>query len=59
VIEAEPFDAFDVRPSAVAVYHLGDNGTARKLLKPWSVSRLTDYADRDQTRGQGHSTNGT
>jgi hypothetical protein len=32
VIEAEPFDAFDVRPAAVAVYHLGNNGTARKLL---------------------------
>jgi hypothetical protein len=41
IIEAEPFDGFDVHPVAVAVYHLGNNGTARKLLKegrlpePW------------------------
>jgi hypothetical protein len=35
VIEAEPFDAFAVHPSSVAVYHLGNNGTARKLLKAW------------------------
>jgi hypothetical protein len=35
VIEAEPFDAFPVRPAGVAVYHLGNNGTARKLLKAW------------------------
>jgi len=38
VIEAEPFDAFDVHPVAVAVYHLGNNGTARKLLKEWSLT---------------------
>jgi hypothetical protein len=38
VIEAEPFDAFDVHPSGVAVYHLGNNGTARKLLKAWPVA---------------------
>ena len=36
-IEAEPFDAFSVHPAAVAVYHLGNNGTARKLLKAWPV----------------------
>jgi hypothetical protein len=38
IIEAEPFDAFDVHPVAVAVYHLGNNGTARKLLKEWSLA---------------------
>jgi hypothetical protein len=32
-IEAEPFEAFAVRPARVAVYHLGNNGTARQLLK--------------------------
>jgi hypothetical protein len=32
IIEAEPFDAFDAHPSGVAVYHLGNNGTARQLL---------------------------
>ena len=37
-IEAEPFDAFAVHPAGVAVYHLGNNGTARKLLKAWPVT---------------------
>lgn len=37
IIEAEPFDPFDVHPVAVAVYHLGNNGTARELLKAWPV----------------------
>ena len=37
IIEAEPFDAFAVHPSGVAVYHLGNNGTARKLPKAWPV----------------------
>ena len=37
IIEAEPFDPFDVHPSGVAVYHLGNNGTARQLLKAWPV----------------------
>jgi hypothetical protein len=39
VIEAEPFDAFPVHPASVAVYHLGNNGTARKLLKAWPTAR--------------------
>jgi hypothetical protein len=39
VIEAEPFEAFAVHPASVAVYHLGNNGTARKLLKAWPTSR--------------------
>jgi hypothetical protein len=34
-IEAESFDAFAIHPASVAVYHLGNNGTARKLLKSW------------------------
>jgi hypothetical protein len=38
IIEAEPFDAFTVHPASVAVYHLGNNGTARKLLKGWSLT---------------------
>jgi hypothetical protein len=36
VIEAEPFEAIDVHPADVAVYHLGNNGTARTLLKRWA-----------------------
>ncbi len=38
VIEAEPFDAIPVHPAGVAVYHLGNNGTARKLLKEWPAT---------------------
>jgi hypothetical protein len=38
VIEAEPFDAFAVHPKSVSVYHLGNNGTARKLLKTWPLT---------------------
>ncbi|WP_042389601.1 hypothetical protein [Streptacidiphilus melanogenes] len=34
-IESEPFDAFTVRPAAVAVYQLGNSGAARKLLRTW------------------------
>jgi hypothetical protein len=37
-IEAEPFDAFEVRAASVAVYHLGNNGTARKLLRAWPLA---------------------
>ena len=37
VIEAEPFDPFPIHPASVAVYHLGNNGTARKELKSWNV----------------------
>ncbi len=38
IIEAEPFDAFAVHPASVSVYHLGNNGTARELLKGWPVT---------------------
>jgi hypothetical protein len=41
IIEAEPFDAFTVHPASVAVYHLGNTGTARKLLKAWPVTNPT------------------
>jgi 2'-5' RNA ligase len=37
-IEDAPFDAFDVHPASVAVYHLGNNGTARRQLKAWPLS---------------------
>ena len=36
-IEAEPFDTFPVRPTSIAVYHLGNSGTARTQLKTWAV----------------------
>jgi 2'-5' RNA ligase len=36
-LQAEPFDAFDVRPLGLAVYQLGNNGTARTLLKSWPL----------------------
>jgi hypothetical protein len=36
-IEAEPFDAFEIQPANLAVYQLGNNGTARKLLKTWPI----------------------
>jgi hypothetical protein len=38
VIEAEPFDPFAVHPASVSVYHLGNNGTARGLLKTWPIA---------------------
>lgn len=36
-IEAEPFDAFTIHPTALAVYQLGNSGAARKLLKSWPI----------------------
>jgi hypothetical protein len=38
VIEAEPFEPSTVHAAGVAVYHLGNNGTARELLKEWAVT---------------------
>jgi hypothetical protein len=38
IIEAEPFAAFSVHPASVAVYHLGNNGTARKKLTGWPMT---------------------
>jgi len=34
-LEAEPFKPFDVHAEAVAAYQLGNNGTARRLLRAW------------------------
>jgi hypothetical protein len=39
VIETEPFEAFAVSPARVAVHHLGNNGTARELLKSFPGRR--------------------
>jgi hypothetical protein len=36
IIEAEPFDGFEVTPASFAVYQLGNNGNARKLLRRWN-----------------------
>ena len=36
-IEAEPFNEFDVLPANIAVYHLGNNGNARKELKSFTL----------------------
>ena len=36
-MQAEHFNAFDVRPVSLAVYQLGNNGTARTLLKEWPL----------------------
>jgi hypothetical protein len=36
-MQAEPFDAFDVHPISLAVYQLGNNGTARTLLESWPL----------------------
>jgi hypothetical protein len=38
IIEAEPFEPSTVRAAGVAVYHLGNNGTARALLKDWPLT---------------------
>ena len=37
-MQAEPFDEFDVRPVGLAVYQLGNNGTARARLKAWLLT---------------------
>lgn len=34
-LEAAPLEAFTVHPAAIAVYHLGNNGTARTQLHHW------------------------
>ncbi len=36
-LEAEPFEPFGVTVQAVAVFQLGDNGTARRRLRTWLV----------------------
>jgi hypothetical protein len=37
LIEAATFETLDVQPASVAVYHLGNNGTARQQLKAWPL----------------------
>ena len=37
-MQAEPFDEFDVHPVGLAVYQLGNNGTARARLKAWPLN---------------------
>ncbi len=36
-LEAGPFDTFEAAVSAVAVYQVGDLGTARRLLRSWPL----------------------
>ncbi|HEY2223740.1 hypothetical protein [Actinomycetospora sp.] len=38
VIVAEPFEPFGLRPAGLAVYHLGNNGTARTRLREWPMT---------------------
>ena len=37
-LQAEPLDVFDVHPLSLAVYQLGNNGTARRLLRSWRLT---------------------
>jgi hypothetical protein len=37
-MQAEPFEEFDVKPVGLAVYQLGNNGTARARLKAWPLT---------------------
>jgi len=46
-IEAEPFEAFEVHPAGVAVYHHGNGGTARQLLKAWPLTQGSGYETTD------------
>jgi hypothetical protein len=39
IIEAERFEPSTVHAAGVAVYHLGNNGTDRKLLKDWPLTK--------------------
>ena len=39
VIEAEPFEAFAAHRASVAVYHLGNSGTACTQLRVWPLTR--------------------
>lgn len=38
-IAAEPFDAFPVHPTSLAVYHLGNSETARTQIKAWPLTK--------------------
>jgi hypothetical protein len=45
-LRAEPFSGFDVRPVGVALYQLGNNGTARARLRSWPLNASGPTADR-------------
>jgi hypothetical protein len=36
--EAAPFDAFTFHPAGIAVFKLGNNGTAQEIMKSWNAS---------------------
>jgi hypothetical protein len=38
-MKAEPFEAFTFKPAGVAIYQLGNFGTASKKLKEWDLKR--------------------
>lgn len=42
VMLKEPFDSFTFSPVGVAVYHLGNYGTARTKLKEWDLAKNSD-----------------
>jgi hypothetical protein len=37
--EKQPFDSFEFRPAGIAVYQLGNNGTARRALRSWRAAK--------------------
>jgi hypothetical protein len=37
IAAVKPFDTFPIHPASIAVFHLGNNGTARTQLKTWPV----------------------
>lgn len=37
-VEAKPFEELEFHPSTLAIFKLGDNGTARRRLASWPVS---------------------
>jgi hypothetical protein len=37
-IEKQPFEPFEFRPAGLAVFQLGNNGTARTKIKSWSAA---------------------
>jgi len=54
-LQTQPFDEFDVQPVGLAVYHLGNNGTARSRLKNGPLTPETNSDHRSELAcGQGH-----
>jgi hypothetical protein len=58
VIEAEPFEPSNVHAAGVAVYHLGNNGTARKLLKGWPITSSVIAGRRARRQSLAQSSGG-